>query len=128
MAGTVEAFDRQAYKEALAGLLSGVSPEHISLSVSAGSVVVDATVTTPDPTSLRQTTQTLNSYDATTLSAALGVVVESVDPAAVTMVPVLPPPPSIQSRVPRPRVIVAPGGKLTIAPGSSLDIGSDDDA
>jgi len=106
VAGTLGAFDRQAFKGKLASLLPSISADHISLSLSAGSVVVDAIITTPSSTSPQLTAQILNSYDATALSASLGVVVESVELATVATVPIvssLPPSPSrTSSKLPPP--------------------------
>ena len=106
VAGTVETFDQDAFKANFSATI-GVQPEKVSLAVSAGSVVVVATIetdTADDADALVTNLETLTS-DTTALSASLGVAVESVSPPVVEEVvtpgpsappspPPSPPPPS----------------------------------
>jgi len=78
VAGTVASFNQTAYKAGLASLLTGVDPSDITLAVSAGSVIVDATIVTGGDTSQDRAILELSPYNISALSTALGVVVESV--------------------------------------------------
>lgn len=78
VAGTVASFDQAAYKSGLASLVTDVEPSDITLAVSAGSVVVDATIVTTGDTSQDRAILELSAYNVTALSTTLGVTVESV--------------------------------------------------
>lgn len=86
VAGTVGAFDQAAYKSSLAGLLPGIGSEDISLTVTAGSVVVDTSITSMNLTAADDALSTLTTYNsnATALGAALGLTVESVTAPTLT--------------------------------------------
>ena len=99
VAGTVEAFNRRAqyfFKLKLAAAI-GVEPAAISLSVSAASVRVAATIRVVENATNVAASVLLLSGNTTALSLATGVAVESADPPAVVVEAVAapsPPPPS----------------------------------
>jgi len=93
VAGTVASFDQSAYRNSLSSVLSGISASDINLEVSAGSVIVDATIATMDHGISDNVVATLSSYDANTLSQRLGITIESVaTPTKTTTLVVQPPP------------------------------------
>ena len=105
LAGTVDAFDQQGFRLGLAGV-AGVALTAISLQVAAASVRVLTTIAVTGEAAAAALVLTLQAAIAntTTLSAALGVAVESAaDPVVTFLVlprpspPPLPPPPLPQS-------------------------------
>jgi len=97
VAGQVSSFNRNAFQNALATLMS-VLPSAITLDISAGSVVVQTTITYPSSAAAITAVVTLAAKNTTTLSTALGVDVEAVANVAQTVIIVHasppPPPPS----------------------------------
>jgi hypothetical protein len=97
VAGQVSSFNRNAFQNALATLMS-VLPSAITLDISAGSVVVQTTITYPSSAAAITAVVTLAAKNTTTLSKALGVIVEAVANVAQTVIIVHasppPPPPS----------------------------------
>lgn len=94
IAGTVASFDQNAYKNNLASVLGGVEATDITLAVSAGSVVVDATILTETDTVSEQVVDKLSTYDKTTFGEAVGLTVESTGvPSKTRGVRSFPPPP-----------------------------------
>jgi hypothetical protein len=97
VAGQVSSFNRNAFQNALATLMS-VLPSAITLDISAGSVVVQTTITYPSSAAAITAVVTLAAKNTTTLSTALGVIVEAVANVAQTVIIVHasppPPPPS----------------------------------
>ena len=77
IAGTVASFDQNAYTTKLASVLGGVEAADITLAVSAGSVVVEATILTDSETVSEQVVSKLSGFTAITLGEAVGVTVES---------------------------------------------------
>ena len=94
VAGTVETFDAASFAAGLAASV-GVEAAAVTLTVTAGSVRVDATILVVDPsTSVVASVQAL-ANNVTALSQAVGVTVETVAPPVVSMLAVdapLPPP------------------------------------
>jgi len=93
----VSSFNRNAFQNALATLMS-VLPSAITLDISAGSVVVQTTITYPSSAAAITAVVTLAAKNTTTLSTALGVNVQAVANVAQTVIIVHasppPPPPS----------------------------------
>ena len=83
IAGTLDDFAQDAFKANLAAQLDGISPADIELKVTAASLRVTAIITTRDESVGSSALNTLNSLaeSTETLSAALGVAVESVEDA-----------------------------------------------
>jgi hypothetical protein len=100
VAGDVSSFNRNAFQNALATLMS-VLPSAITLDISAGSVVVQTTITYPSSAAAKTAVVTLAAKNTATLSTALGVNVQAVANVAQTVIivhasppPPPPPPPS----------------------------------
>ena len=96
LAGTVESFIRNDYTYRLADFLS-IPPEDITLQVSAASVIVDSRITAQSAPEAEAITASLAGLSSTSdASAALGVQVDSIQPAdtAFSLVPVPSPPPA----------------------------------
>lgn len=94
IAGTVDAFDREAYKAKLANA-TGANASHIEITVTPASINVEARITTTSysqATSVEDVLAPLES-DTSGASSLLGVTVESVQPVLVDAV-ALPPPSS----------------------------------
>jgi len=93
----VSSFNRNAFQNALATLMS-VLPSAITLDISAGSVVVQTTITYPSSAAANAAVMTLAAKNTTTLRTALGVNVLAVANVAQTVIIVHasppPPPPS----------------------------------
>jgi len=96
----VSSFNRNAFQNALATLMS-VLPSAITLDISAGSVVVQTTITYPSSAAADTAVTTLAAKNTATLSTALGVNVQAVANVAQTVIivhasppPPPPPPPS----------------------------------
>jgi len=95
VAGTISDFDESAFRASLASQIDGVSPDDILLEVAAASVAVTATIIPTSNTTADSVLSTLSAFDASTLSAALNVTVESLDPPVSSMQvfgPATPPP------------------------------------
>ena len=86
VAGSIDTFDHSGYAQGLASVLSGVSASDIEMSISAGSVVVDSTIKTPEQSVQDSVMSTLSGYTAATLSTAIGMQVEAVQPPNTTQV------------------------------------------
>jgi len=97
VASEVSSFNRNAFQNALATLMS-VLPSAITLDISAGSVVVQTTITYPSSAAANAAVMTLAAKNTATLSTALGVDVLAVANVAQTVIIVHasppPPPPS----------------------------------
>ena len=97
--GEVEAFDRDTYKHNLAEALGGIAAANVALSVRAGSVHVEAAITTYDLAVAASALSKLRNYSPAALSRVLGVSVETI--AAPTLedvyvrMPRLPPMPPL---------------------------------
>jgi hypothetical protein len=93
VAGEVSSFNRNAFRNALATLMS-VLPSAITLDISAGSVVVQTTITYPSSAAANTAAMTLAAKTPATLTTALGVDVLAVPNVAPTViiVPASPPP------------------------------------
>lgn len=87
-AGSVDSFDRGAYKVSLATTLDGVSPYDIELEVSAASIRVTTTVRTASAAAADAALSTLTTIASSpaALSTALGVTVEEVVAMPATVV------------------------------------------
>ena len=96
VAGTVETFDAAKFKENLAASV-GVEPAAVTLKVTAASVRIVATIrVVGEAAGVVAAVQAL-ANDASSLSLAVGVAVESVDPSTVSVRAIVapsPPPPS----------------------------------
>ena len=103
VSGTLETFDRDAFKAALAATLAnGITPADVTLTVTEGSVVVDASVRAPSSTAAAAAASTFNAQSTQSLTEALGVTVTVVTPATVAVVVVDAPPDSLGDRQERP--------------------------
>ena len=107
--GDLSDFDATQYRVGLASLLPGVSPNDVRLAVSAGSVVVDATIEVPADTesvpSVDALVDTLSELTANDLAGATGAPVLSLEPPVVTTelaAPLPPPPPAPPAPPPLP--------------------------
>ena len=107
--GDLSDFDATQYRVGLASLLPGVSPNDVRLAVSAGSVVVDATIEVPADTesvpSVDALVDTLSELTANDLAGATGAPVLSLEPPVVTTelaAPLPPPPPAPPAPPPPP--------------------------
>ena len=78
-AGTIESFDKAAFKAGLAALLGeGVEPRHVTLVVSAASVRIEASIVMDSAAAADAVTSTLSTATPADLTSALGVIVEQV--------------------------------------------------
>ena len=103
VAGTVADLDQNAYKNNLAGLLGAdVQASDITLVVSAGSVVVEAIITTDTDAGADSIMSNLNQYDQTTLGQALQVTIEQAPTTGKTRGVKIYPPPSPPPHPPDP--------------------------
>lgn len=95
LAGTIGSFNQTAYTSNMAALIPGVTSDDITLAVAAGSVRVEATITTASTEQADSVLKTVKAYNATFLSTALGVVVEQYEePVKTVLLVVALPPPS----------------------------------
>ena len=79
VSGTIEAFDPNACKVGLAGVMgNGIRPEDISLSVREGSIVIDVTVAAASESTASAAASTLRGTTTLALSSALGVAVQAI--------------------------------------------------
>ena len=89
----ISSFDEAAFRSSLAALHAGVLPSDIELTISTGSIVIAARISSPSPDTARDLASTLQSSSSAVLSAQLNVAVQSV--AAVgTAVEIVVAPPS----------------------------------
>ena len=77
---TIETFNETSFRESLARLVDGVSPDDISLEVTAASLIVEATVRTTERSSAEGLQTMLTTMPLGNLSAALGVPVQGMQP------------------------------------------------
>ena len=121
IAGTVETFDADSFRRALAARLR-VPASSISLSVAAASISVTAHVTPPGgPSGEASMLQELSSFTAASMAVDLGVTVEALDPPvlASVAVPEHSPPPSTPPAPPPalpPSPLPPPGRPLPALP------------
>lgn len=87
ISGSVSGFDEESYKERLAAVLAGVSTRDILLNVAAGSASVTARIGVASDAVANSTMHTLNTYTTGTLSAALGVQIQSIAPPTLVRIP-----------------------------------------
>ena len=101
--GDLSSFNATQYRVGLASLLPGVSPNDVRLAVSAGSIVIDATIEVSaeaqeeDPGALDTLFVALGDVSTDDLASATGAPVLSLEPPVVTVelaAPMPPPPPS----------------------------------
>ena len=84
--GTIETFDQAAFKAALAATLAnGIVPADITLTLTEGSVVVDASIRAPSEAAATAAATTLNSQSMEALTKSLGVTVTAISPATVAV-------------------------------------------
>ena len=93
-AGAVSDYDdaKKAELEFAMATVAGVESNAVTVTVSAGSVILDFVIITTDPDATKSTVETALA-DTTKATAALGVVVEAVPTVAVRLAPPHPTPP-----------------------------------
>ena len=112
ISGTVEAFDADAFKSALATTLgNGITAQDISLTVASASVRVDARIAAPSSAAATAAESTLVTSSVSSLSSSLGVTVEAVAAVATTTELVRASPPPVTSTDP---TAVADAGRLIV--------------
>ena len=115
-AGAVSDYDdkKKAELESAMATVAGVDADAVTVTVSAGSVILDFVIITSDPEATKATVTTALA-DTTMASTALGVTVEEVPTVAVRLAP--PPPTPPPPYVPLPHLLLssADGIPLTLA-------------
>jgi hypothetical protein len=130
---TMETFSEDAFKDRLASSFN-MPTAAITLTVAAGSVVVQATMVTTDTAHASRVTSVVDSFAATpaTASALLGVTVTTVVPPAVTTAFVTTPPPlsppSSPPPPPLPPTLPVSGSPLLNSTVQGQSGGSDSDS
>ena len=120
VAGTVDTFDRNAFRTRLLALFASRA-EDVTLTVSAASVLVTASIVTPSASSADAAISTLTASSAASLSAALNVTVETVAAPSVAydevvLAPSPPPPHPPPAPLPPPPYTTPPPPRLPPPP------------
>lgn len=126
----ISSFDEAAFRSSLAALHVGVLASDIELTISTGSIVVAARISSSSPDTARDLASTLQSSSSAVLSAQLNVAVQSVSAVATAVEIVVAPPPPLQGSTTMPDLITnnsanaLTGGESGTASGVNDDLQS----